>query len=406
MNRRGVIRLALASLLCAATLAACTGTSETGPPFLMAVAVGGGTGGTATAHLLLLQDTFGTTAGATRDVLAVPGSDRTLDYPAVSMDVADRLGDRSELVVLTRQLGAGAPISRVRTYAFGQIDVNDPSSFQESRAVLSLSGETGSVFDSQTAPCFTAVQTDRSGDMLALLDDPSRCGVAALPRIFVVDRSQSPPEVTDLTGGRSVVPAAPFLDQHGVGRVLFLVSAINASQVWAADLDTLTPVQHKQLELDGTTQRSLESTGSSLWGLLADTTLVSTPYPDGGSRAQVDTVADADLAVGDPVGATSQILVTGPSGTVVLDDAADDAPAVVQGGATVAGVAALLNPFDGFGYVYAAGRVYVIDLYAARGQDGVPTAGFDVPELAYPQDIDGSAVSATASTRGFTPAAP
>lgn len=372
----------------------------------MAVAVGGGTGGAATAAVLLLQDTFGTTADATRDILAVPGSERTLDYPAVSMDVTDRLGDRSELVVLTRQLGTAAPVSRVRTYAFGQIDVNDPSSFQESRAVLSLTGETGSLFDSQTVPCFTAVQTDRSGDVLALLDDPSRCGVSSLPRIYVIDRTQSQPQVTDLTGARSVVPASPFLDQQGVGRVLFLVSAINASQVWAADLDTLTPVQRKQLELDGTTQTSLESNGSSLWSLLADTTLVSTPYPDGGLRAQVATVAHAELAVSDPGGTTSQVLVTGPSGTVVLDDVADDAPAVAQGGATVAGAAAMLNPFRGFGYVYAPGRVYVIDLLAARGQDGVPTAGFDVPALAFPNDTAGSVVSATAWTLGVSPPAP
>src|SRR5690606_11967408 len=155
-------------------------------------------------------------------VRVVPGSARTLQAPAVALDLEDRNVLRPAAWVLTRAVAdvGGAPqvTSYLQRFEVADVDAAAPAAFTEdagARLLLTEPGGSGLLDGlSLTSPftCPSAVQVNRSGTFAVVLDDPRRCGSGDHPELWALATDGS--EVRALQGTNDVLGLPAYLDQR------------------------------------------------------------------------------------------------------------------------------------------------------------------------------------------------
>ena len=175
----------LLSLFALLLLAACTGSTEPPNPVLLVVGY---------------EDATGAKVGLVRDSL-VPGQNRltflgnsvrSLPIPVADYDIVDREGGRNALVVLSRARETSITGSRgtLTTFRLTGIDPTNPANFVQ-QSTLELNVATfepvPTTLGLNPVFCPKRVQVTQSGNYAAVLNDPSLCGLQALPFIDILD---------------------------------------------------------------------------------------------------------------------------------------------------------------------------------------------------------------------------
>jgi len=407
-------------LLLVGVVAGCTGTSENVPPLLLAIGRQDPASPSA-SQMVLVEDNFTTNQSTARTLTVVPNSARPLPYPAVASDVVDRVGKRSSMVVLTRDLSGGtAPSSALVTFNLVGIDPTAPTAFQQQSSVA-LTGAAGDVLQGYAPLCLTGVTVSATGRYVTLLDDPRACNdTSRFPQLFQLDTQTGTAQPVVLQSGVQVTqPTVPVDDQITPGETLyFLVPGTNDAQVYADPVPHDASQASTVASLPGLNQLALETDGTNLMA-------VTNPYPYAtGTYAQsyVQTVAPGLLAPTgkevasvyaatslaiDPSGATSQVVVPGFNGSgsgqiAVHPDASTKPTAVTVYYANYTGVAAAIDPVNRFAYVVDNERIVVLDLLTVANQATNWYRAFDFgspPDLTLPKDASGHYETAVAWTR-------
>ncbi len=408
MKTKPIARARTLALACVALLlglSACTGTFEATEPLLLVVGLEDGGGA---PQVALIEDRFSPVQSTSDRLVLLEDSRRPLPYPAVSADVIQRAGLRSELVLLTRELDVAAPQSELRFFDLDGIDPADPVGFDVStqHPTVVLSGAPGALLDEAggVGACPTAVQASRDGRYIAVLDNRRVCsGVGSdLVTLYLIDVNASPPAIVFSSGGQPLVAAAPFLDQAGGDEHLYyLVSGINTMLIYRMTLPSGSSSPYLGLSLPGTEASVLRADRDMLVALSA-TQLRSVKAVAGAPAGLATTVTGARALAVDATGTTEQLVVVGSSQTAVHASPADAKPTLLS----FSGDAAVIDPLNRFAYVMRDQVLYIVDLLAVTaGNSGGLFAGTSLPELNLPQE-DGASVAVMEWTRAVTPIAP
>ena len=175
---------ALLSLAALLLLAACTGSTEAPNPVLLVVGYDSTPQATGADVGLVLDGLEGENR---LDFLEA--STRPLTFPATDYDVVDREGGRSALVVLSRSGNTPAGSTGIlKTFSLTGIDPENPAGFRETaEVVINNFARIPTTLGPNPAFCPKRVQVTQSGNYAAVLNDPSLCGLQALPFIDILD---------------------------------------------------------------------------------------------------------------------------------------------------------------------------------------------------------------------------
>lgn len=188
-------------VLLALLLSACTGTVSPQPPRLLFVTHGNGPYLAALVEDDLAVSPRFSYLAATETVL--PGE-------PVALDVTDRAGSRSQVVLLLE--------TAANTYSVAWFDVAgiEPDSATELLPdLLPLGPLLAPELADPSDLCLTDLQVDHTGTLLALLNVPDTCGGSlAAPSIFVVDTTDD--SVRTLAGSVQLLPSGLYVSQGGV----------------------------------------------------------------------------------------------------------------------------------------------------------------------------------------------
>lgn len=410
MNRSVVKSVLAAALL----LSACTGTTEPRPPTLLIVGVAGGGG----PELALIEDAGPLAQPRLRYVV---GSARALLADAVSIDFEDRAGARAAAWVLSRSVASTGGTPQVSAYLqrfdVEAIDAAAPAAFAEDvSARLTLSAPGGALLEDPDVgrqACPTALQVSRLGRWAVVLDDPTACGLAGFAVQWLIDTREG--SATPLGGSTSVLATGPYTDQsQGSERAFFLVSATGDAQVFAVDLSDDSPgpgAWYERARVDtgevgGATFLDMAGSGDVVSGLstarvgsvdLLDPTAPQPPV------TLTDSVQIGASLLADPFGVASELLVVGPSRTVVVRTPIG--PEVAA--ATFTAASGTIDPVLRFAYVLGQRSVLLIDLLSGQdlyGED-LRTGIVSIPELVLPSS-GGRLLGAIAWVRAKAPEVP
>ena len=410
---------ALAALLALPLLVtACTGTSENVPPLLLAVGRVDATSGK--PQMVLVEDGFNPAGGTPNPRLSVlESSARNVTYAPVAADVVDRTGSRSSVYVLTRDLAGGTdPASVLLRFNLAGIDPAAPSAFSQT-AKIDLTGAPGDVLQSEAPACFTGLTVSRSGRYVTLLDDPGACGdTTRFPRLFQLDTQAGTFVPVVKAGVQNVLPATPFDDQAATDETLYLLQpGTTNAQVWTDPVPHDATLLQQATTLPSQDQLALRSDGTNLVAVTngdrynptanGPSTLEAVNPVSLGSSTQVDTVPGARVLAVDPTGAQSEAVVAGYDQIALHKDAttklASDATTPTSYDYT--GVAAAIDPTEGFAYVVGNDRIVILDLLNFEAQRSWYPSPYYVPtlDLNLPTDATGRYVTALAWTRAAGP---
>jgi hypothetical protein len=383
--------LASAALLLV-LLPACTGTSEADLPTLLVVGTG------APAQLQLLEDVYQPSGTPARTLVPVPGSERELPAPPVSLDVVDRVGARSELVVLVHSDAEG--VAELRFFDLSDLSATDPSRFVMSRPPLDLTALLQAESEIPQPICPVEVEVSDDGRHAALLDDGS-CRESGFPDIYVIDLtlrrllyalSVEHPAV-------NLLPAGIHIDQ-ATDLLYFAAGSLAPIEVLAlpitgasrpADLGaaSISPVAGDDADLarvaDGI-------------GLLTGDRLALVPFgdEDQGAVEPVSTLVAAERLLADPAASLDVLVVLSADRVAIHQNAEDDSPQTYP--LRAAPVGATLEPVQRFAYLLEAGGVEILDLFPYAEPPASRTLFVSVPGLAepavitwaYPSDVGGA----------------
>lgn len=371
--------------LLALLLGGCTGTFETRPPVLLAVAFDDGS-----PALALLVDTFSALEpGQSRELTLLPWSRRALPAPGVALDVVDRAGARSALLVLARSDASGR--SFLRGFTFDDVDLTSETGFTPlSRYELLLDGpEDDPGLLDRLGPkgpddyCLTEVEASADGEFIAVFDDRERCGGdSGIKDVYVID----------VDAGTVVSPTVDF-GERASGAGLALAQGLERDTGFLFFLDAFAtlfrwdPVEEERLELGPVDSgvdpefRDLATVGSDTLVVLSREfyKLVDLSVADI-AVLEVPTAIDARRVVDDPFDIVPALVLLGGGNTddaftrfsihATLDNSDPD---LEVGFAVISGVtAATLEPVDRFVYLVRDGEVLVFDLltYLSAVQQG------------------------------------
>ncbi len=293
MSRPG--GLALALLVLALTLTACTGTSSPQAPRLLVVTHGGASG-----DAVSLVADYGPGEAERLEFLA--GTSIELNGEAIALDVLDRAGERDGVAILVER-GSGDYAAVMLSTA--GIDAQAPSAFRitdefDLTALLAAGGHDVSEL------CLRGIQVSREGDRLALLDVPEECPAATqAPGLFVVDVNTS--VTTTFADTEQLLPTSPWLDQglFGSGETLhYLVGVPGGAGVSSIDMEDLSGSDGPPRALPGlgsTVPLDLGPVAGSLAAITADR-LSHVPLASGAAAAGSFALSNAARLVEDPYG--------------------------------------------------------------------------------------------------------
>jgi hypothetical protein len=342
-------------------LAGCTGTSSQQAPRLLTVTYGTG----ADSRVALVRDN-GTASGTAR-LEFLPASVRPLEGRAVALDIVDRAGSRSELVLLLHRGGNGYSLAFMNVEG---IDPEAPAAFAPSRTGLDLTAALAGVAADPAALCLTAVQVTGTGSHAALLNGGPGCdaGVTAAPELFIVDLTGGDGPLS-IAASAELLPVQPFIRQSTVAdenELFFLIGGPGSNaELWS------TPLPPDSVFPQGVAAGTFSGGGSSGYPLdiaagsegLAALALRSASLdlllPDGTSR-QVATPATARRFIRDPFDTElEQVLVLRTSGFSVHRDATDSRPFT---GNLTAVTDAAVDPERLYVYFLSPGMIRILDI--------------------------------------------
>ena len=361
------------SLLAVSVLAACTGTQEPRPATLLIV----GVEAAGVPQLLLLEDVTATAPVGDPRVRVVPGSARTLQAPAVALDLEDRNVLRPAAWVLTRAVAdvGGAPqvTSHLQRFEVADVDAAAPATFAEdagARLLLTEPGGSGLLDGlSLTSPftCPSAVQVNRSGTFAVVLDDPPRCGSGDHAELWLLATDGS--SATALQGTNDVLGLPAYLDQRPDEElVYFLVDAINAAHVFVAEVAGSGSHRITELTVPEPPADVVDVAGSGdALVVLADEDLLSVDVVEPGAAGRVATRELSHALITDPSGQVSELLVLGDTSTALHADPLDASFDTTSFRA----VAGVIDPVTRFGYGVSDGALLIFDLLTG-GDSGEP----------------------------------
>src|SRR5690625_238831 len=226
-----MLRLMLGSLLLV-LLAACTGTQSPQAPRLLFV----------THELegdfiaaLIREDRQAQSASERLEYLEA--TELVLAGEPVALDVVDRAGSRSQVVLLLEEAA--------NRYAVSWLDVRDiepgtATALSELRS-LELTPLLQPLLGDPSELCLSDLQVTREGDTLGLFNDPQLCGVSATdaqPGVFIVDVAA--PGARPLAASDPLVRAGVFIRQDAPDsdgeRLYFLDEAVGTVRLNRVEL--------------------------------------------------------------------------------------------------------------------------------------------------------------------------
>lgn len=384
---RSFNRLA-AALVLALPVTACTGTTENTVPTLLVI----GSVTPSGSQLELVQDVYAPGTATPRDLVRVPGSTTSLPAPPVSLDVVDRNGGRSELVVLTQ-----APDLTTAELHFFDLSGLDPAVAEplpSSRASVDVSALLAAEGISPLCPVEVAVGAD--GRRAALLDDGScRDGV---PDIFVIDLETNETfavsqEFTIL----DLLPDGLFVDQS-TDLLYFPAQSLNRVDVLSVPMTGAatqpTTVGSADLSADASGDNDFAPVAGGL-GLLFDDELAVVQVGEEVEEASgVATLIGASMLLRDPGGSLDEIVVLSDDEGAIHADATDEDPEEFT--LSRSPVDATLEPVQRFAYVLGAGGVDIVDLFPYADERGDRVLFRELPGLDDPRVITWTQAEGTA----------
>lgn len=355
-RRAGLWPAALALLL---LLAACTGTRETQLPTLLVI----GSGGQGSPHLMLVQDLYDPTATPPRSLTLVEGSEQPLPAPPVALDVVDRLGRRSELVVLLRD--EQEETSLLHFFDVSALDPEDGNSFVPSRAPVDLTALLAAEPDVATPICPTEVAAGAEGRYIALLDSGA-CRPGGIADIYVVDvvagkllfsLSAEHPAV-------EVLPAGIFVDQE-TDTLYFAAASLARTEIRSLPLtgaDQTTPVGSVEIDPSVVETGAIARVAGGI-AVVGDNLLALVPVA-ANSEPQTEpatTLPAARALIADPAGALEELVVLSQTRAAIHQGPADSEPEEMRLHGPP--VATTLEPSERFAYLLEPGGVEILDLF-------------------------------------------
>jgi hypothetical protein len=204
-------------------LVGCTGSIGNYPPRLLIV----GLIENSTPQLALIEDTFLTSNAIPNRIRFIENSRRTIAEPAISFDVVERNGDRSELLVLSRS--SDDPYqSYFDFFNLSGIDPSSPSAFTATRTRIDLSALVG-----VAGFCPTEAGISRDGQSAIVFSDRTFCSGDDFRAIYFLDLETE--TVVDTIDSEPIFGAGIYIDQD-LGKAYFLLDEISTS-LYCVDLD-------------------------------------------------------------------------------------------------------------------------------------------------------------------------
>ncbi|MEX2536172.1 MAG: hypothetical protein WD273_11310 [Trueperaceae bacterium] len=374
--------LALLTLL---ILGGCTGTQEAALPTLLIV----GSVQPGGAQLQLLEDVRDPLATPPRSLVPVTGSSRPLPAPPVSLDVVERNGSRSELVVLVRD--DSLDITELHFFDLSDLDTGDPNFFAQSRTPIDVASILPVEVTEGLPVCLTQVQVGPGtatgpGRYAALLDSCTGAGIAEVHVIDLQEEEHLFSLANEFTGVRPL-PAGIHVDQER--DLLFFASAdFGETAVWSTPLtgDTVPQlVGNADLDLETADRADLAPASNGI-ALLADDLLALVPFDAGGDTppGPATTLTAGESILPDPLGNLETLVVLSRSAVAIHDGPLNGDPEEFSLTAPLAG--ATLEPVERFAYLLEEGGIEILDLfpYAEPPADRLlfrEVAGLDDPRV-------------------------
>ncbi|HEX7004377.1 MAG TPA: hypothetical protein VF168_09350 [Trueperaceae bacterium] len=359
----------MAASLLLVTLAGCTGTEEESIPIILVV----GSVEPAGPQLQLYEDVRDPMAAPARDLAPVGAPLRLPDAP-VSLDVVDRNGERSELVVLDE------------SGALHFVDISDlPVSFALLRSI-----DVAALIPSDPlnpALCWQQVQigggASEPGRYAALLescpDEP--------PEVYVVDLVSQELEyaLTQEHVGTQLLPIGIYVDQRS-DLLYFAADEIGEVEVQSLPLTgAVEPEPLGETPVDPPEAVDLSPIAGGIGVLAEDGALGIVPY-------EGDPLAPADLGLSE-----ASMLLPDPSSNVELLAAFSETRGrLVEGLDDIEFeelflrrplVDATLEPVQRFAYLLEEGGVEILDLFPYADPPSNRLLFFDLPGLDEPRVI-------------------
>ncbi len=359
------------------TLAACTGTQSPQAPRLLFVTHE--QGGSFIAALIQ-EDQRAATAADRLTYLAA--TEVVLPGEPLAMDVLDRAGSRSQVVLLLEEAA--------NEYSALWLDVSgvEPGSASAlAMDLLDLSPLLLPLLPDPVELCLTDLQVSRTGDVLGLFNDPQACGGATLaePSIFVVDVGQG--TARSLAASDSLVRAGVFIRQGtaqaDADTLHFLDGAVQSVRLNSVELPAGTAEAGAAFATGSDSPEPLQLTFTdgaftslqpSRLQLLEGTAPTTLNLPSGWQ---------ADMIVADPSGDQLQALLvlrTGPGARLLVSDTAGSGgPEDLNLSSGVSHGA--VDPYQLWVYLLRPGGVDIVDLLGVLEESatGSPVGRYSLP---------------------------
>ncbi len=370
----------LSLVLLIGLLSACTGSFEDLPPTLLIV--GYTDTGSGEGTIALVEDRTLNADTAAEGLVFLSDSLRTLPAPPLAFDVVDRINNRTQLIVLSRDDSVAGNPAYLSFVNLQDIDPDNPVDFDFNSPQITIND-----LDSSRIFCPSAVQVSRSGQYLALLNDQSACGQSESDAIDIIDLNAS--------GGPALVERINFVFVDS----FYLLQSPDDNDFLYFFEDSVEPILRKlSLESESLTQEdvvtipngdtiySVVPVGSDLI-LLQDQQFIPVLNFETVPELQeaIDTSSGSRQIIPDDYRSSQKLLFLGSNRLTVHLDASDEAEET----AAVTATYGTLEPLNRFAYLVGEGRITKFDelTYDGSGSVSQKIATFTLTELTQPNFI-------------------
>lgn len=354
-------------------LAACTGTQSPREPRLLFVTHEQG----GEHRAVLIEENAFAAAGEER-LTYLAATELVLPGEPLALDVVDRAGSRSQVVLLLRLQPAG--------YSAVWLDVEaiEPGTAGQLQVLRSvdLASELGGLLPDPADLCLVDLQVSRDGTVLGLYNNPRACGGATDARgnVFILDIGTGTSR--SLASSEPLAEAGVFIRQtRDDDELYFLDEAVQAVRLNRVELPD-GPVEQLQRFAEGSDSPpplQLTFTDGAFVALQRDRVRL---LRDGSSSSlSVPQERSVDLVISDPAGDYLQallVLQSGASSRLLVYGASDsDEPEEVT---LTSGVSdGTVDPYQLWVYLLRPGGVDILDLLGLLEGSGSRPARVSLP---------------------------
>lgn len=359
-------------------LTACTGSFESLPSTLLLVGfneAGIGKLGLIDAELVRGNDT---------NITLIENSPRTLDDDGTqrgdiqSVDIVDRRGNRSELVVLSRTASDGSSTSNQIFISFFKIEnivAGNPINFALDRSLLIND------LDTELNFCAQEIQVSLDGRYVAVSHDFELCNSGEETAIDIIDLESDPPEILERiqpTGG--INPNAFFMLQGSSTRLFYLENSTNFAILNAVTIPSLEkdsePPNIEETNPDDIVDMA-QFDNSSLIALVNNRFLLINSFITAPEvQAPVDSESNSQGLVHNDRFVGDEVSILTSNRLVIHKDISDSEPLFASSSARDASI----TPNE-FIYLLSDSQIAVSDLISFRLNESVSITGKSVDEL-------------------------